>query len=159
MNITIEIKDSDRLIAALETLAGAIIANTSKLTTPPAPAVDPGAAAPAPVTTEDKPKRGRPPKEKAEAAPAPTPEPVAETPQAEEDPFGAEEAPAAATPVYTLDDVRTAGLAFRDKHGQDKAKALIKAIGGVDKLADMPESKWAEFIAATKSTPSGETDL
>lgn len=155
MNITIEIKDSDRLIAALETLAGAIIANTSKLgTAPAAETVAAPAAAPAPA--EDKPKRGRPPKAKEEAAPAPTPEPVAETTQAEEDPFGSEPEEAA-TPGVTLDDVRTAAFAFRDKHGQDKAKALISRFA--PKLADIPEDRWAEFIAATKSTAGGDSEL
>ena len=161
MNITVEIKDSDRLIAALETLAGAIIANNSLGT--PVAAAAPVAAPVAAEPAADKPRRGRPPKEAAEQAPvkasAPA-APVVEETQASEDPFGSEEAaPAASAPTYTLDDVRTAGLAYRDKHGQDAAKALVKRVGGVEKLADMAEDRFAAFIAATKQAPGADDGL
>jgi hypothetical protein len=66
-------------------------------------------------------------------------------PAQEADAFG-EPADEPATAGPTLDDVRNAGLAYRDKHGVDEAKKLI-ATFGVAKLADMPEARWAEFIA------------
>lgn len=150
----------ERLAAAIETLAGAVMANTSvagRTVSNVVAATAEAAPAPAPAA-EDKPKRGRPAKTApvVEAAPAPVEEAPAE-PQAEEDPFGAEDA-AAATPALTLDDVRTAGLAYRDKHGQEKAKELVKKFGA-EKLADMPEKNWAAFIAATKTTAGSDADL
>jgi hypothetical protein len=71
------------------------------------------------------------------------------TAQASEDPFGDTPA-AAAAPAVTMDDVRTIALAYRDANGADKAKAIIKSVGGVDSLKDVPESKWAALIAAFK---------
>lgn len=69
------------------------------------------------------------------------------TPQASEDPFG--DAPAAAAaPAVTMDDVRTVALAYRDKHGPEAAKAIIKRIGGVDSLKDAPEATWSKLVAA-----------
>lgn len=69
------------------------------------------------------------------------------TPQASEDPFG--DAPAtAAAPVVTMDDVRSVALAYRDKHGPEAAKAIIKRVGGVDSLKDAPEGTWSKLIAA-----------
>ena len=76
------------------------------------------------------------------------------TPQASEDPFG--DAPAAApAPAVTMDDVRTAALAYRDKHGQEAAKAIIKRVGGVDALKDAPEATWSKLVAAF----NGQADL
>ena len=71
------------------------------------------------------------------------------TAQADESPFGGEPA-AAAAPAVTMDDVRTVALAHRDANGADKAKAIIKSVGGVDSLKDVPEAKWAALIAAFK---------
>lgn len=69
------------------------------------------------------------------------------TPQASEDPFG--DAPvAAAAPAVTMDDVRTVALAYRDKHGPEAAKAIIKRVGGVDSLKDAPEGTWSKLVAA-----------
>lgn len=69
------------------------------------------------------------------------------TPQASEDPFG--DAPAAAAaPAVTMDDVRSVALAYRDKHGPEAAKAIIKRVGGVDSLKDAPEGTWSKLIAA-----------
>lgn len=69
------------------------------------------------------------------------------TPQASDDPFG--DAPAATqAPAVTMDDVRTAALAYRDKHGQEAAKAIIKRVGGVDALKDAPQATWAGLVAA-----------
>lgn len=69
------------------------------------------------------------------------------TPQASEDPFG--DAPAAAAaPAVTMDDVRSVALAYRDKHGPEAAKAIIKRVGGVDSLKDAPEGTWSKLVAA-----------
>ncbi len=69
------------------------------------------------------------------------------TPQASDDPFG--DAPAATqAPAATMDDVRTAALAYRDKHGQEAAKAIIKRVSGVDALKDAPQATWAGLVAA-----------
>jgi hypothetical protein len=76
------------------------------------------------------------------------------TAQATEQPFGDEPAADATAPALTMDDVRTVALAYRDANGADKAKAIIKSVGGVDLLKDVPEAKWAALIAAFK----GETE-
>lgn len=77
-------------------------------------------------------------------------------PQASEDPFG-DSPPAAAAPAVTMDDVRTVALAYRDKHGPEAAKAIIKRVGGVDSLKDAPEGTWSKLIAAF--TGQEELDL
>jgi hypothetical protein len=80
------------------------------------------------------------------------------TPQAAENPFG--DTPAAAAPVApTMDDVRTVALAYRDANGADKAKAIIKSVGGVDSLKDVPEAKWAALISAFKGETAGDDDI
>lgn len=80
------------------------------------------------------------------------------TAQADENPFGDTPA-AAAAPAVTMDDVRTVALAYRDANGADKAKAIIKSVGGVDSLKDVPESKWAALIAAFKGEPFPAEEL
>jgi hypothetical protein len=84
------------------------------------------------------------------------------TAQAAEQPFGDEPAAATSEPVPpTMDDVRTVALAYRDANGADKAKAIIKSVGGVDSLKDVPEAKWAALIAAFKgeSIPTEAEEL
>jgi hypothetical protein len=45
--------------------------------------------------------------------------------------------------------MNTALIALKDKFGGDKAKEIIKSVGGVDKMADIPEDKYdAVFSAA-----------
>lgn len=68
---------------------------------------------------------------------SPTAKPV------DEDPF-ADDAPAAAAP--TLEDVRKIAFALRDKHGMDKAKALIAKFAA--KLDEIKPERYAEFIQA-----------
>lgn len=131
-----------RLNENLQTLVGAIAANTS-VAASLANSSAPVAASPA----AEKPTRTRRTKEQiaAEEAAAATPaaDTVVETPQAEDDPFGDTEAPAAAT--YTIDDVREAALKLRDATSTEKAKEFIAKFD-VSTIKDLPESKFADFI-------------
>lgn len=77
----------------------------------------------------------------------------AETSQA--DAFGEDEV-ANTAPSITLEDVRTAAFAYRDKHGPDKAKALIKK-HGAEKLAELPEGNWTAFVAEANGKPEDES--
>ena len=101
------------------------------------------------------PRRGRPPKA---ALPAPAPEvddtpPVSKGKQEDwvdeppEDPVAVEEESAAAP---TKEDVRAALVAYQGKFGAEKARGLLKSVGGVDTLGQLPEAKFTAVIAAAK---------
>jgi hypothetical protein len=54
-------------------------------------------------------------------------------------------------PTKTQAEMNTALIALKDKFGGEKAKEIIKSVGGVDKMADIPEDKYdAVFTAAEK---------
>lgn len=155
-NIEALAASNNRLANAVEMLVGAIAANTS-LSAAFSTVEAAAASAPAAAPEAPKPTRTRRTKEQiaadeaAAAAPALTlaPDSVAETPQAQDDPFGDTEAPAAAT--YTIDDVREAALKLRDATSTEKAKEFIAKFG-VSTIKDLPESKFADFIQkATKA--------
>lgn len=75
----------------------------------------------------------------------------ADTPQAD---ALSEDEPA--TPSITLEDVRTAAFSYRDKHGPEKAKALIKKHGS-EKLAELPEANWSAFVAEANGKTEDES--
>lgn len=90
---------------------------------------------------------GRPPKAEAK----PEPEPVAEPEPAEsdDDNFLGDDDDEAAQP--TIEDVRTAIIAYQKRVGsQEKARKLLKDVGGADTLKSLDESKYAAVIEATK---------
>ena len=60
-----------------------------------------------------------------------------------------DEAPKQEAPKVDLTDLRSACLAYRDKHGQ---AALIEAFGkvGAKKLTDVPAEKYAELMEMVK---------
>ena len=135
--------DQARIAAALRGLADALES--------PGPVAETPAIAPtvAPV------KRGRGRPVAGEAAPA---APVA-APAPEPDPFAAAPPPAAAV---TLDQVRTALMSLKAAIGQDKAVALLKAVGGADNLGSLSSDKYAAVVAAATasatSPPPAEAD-
>lgn len=57
-----------------------------------------------------------------------------------------------AKPVtYTIEDVRAAIVGYQKKVGsQEKARKLLKDVGGADTLKSLSESKYAAVIEATK---------
>ena len=61
-----------------------------------------------------------------------------------------QEAPKQESPKVDLTDLRSACLAYRDKHGQ---AALIEAFGkvGAKKLTDVPAEKYAELMEMVKA--------
>lgn len=91
---------------------------------------------------------GRPPKAEAK----PEPEPVAEPESADSDDdnfLGDDDDDGAAQP--TIEDVRTAIIAYQKRVGsQEKARKLLKDVGGADTLKSLDESKYAAVIEATK---------
>lgn len=119
------------------------------------------------VATDTPPKqtRGRPAKgekdgvatpvaETPAAAPVATP---AAAPVVEADPFDTSPAAvaAAAAPAakpLTLDDVRNALIAAGKRlNNAEKSRGILKAVGGVDVLAGLPEAKFAAVIAAANA--------
>ena len=60
-----------------------------------------------------------------------------------------QEAPKQEAPKVDLTDLRSACLAYRDKHGQ---AALIEVFGkvGAEKLTDVPAEKYAELMELVK---------
>jgi hypothetical protein len=83
---------------------------------------------------------------------------AAETSQKSDDVFGDDEGEPGRT--YTLDDVRETALKLRDTTSMDDAKAFI-ATFGVAKVAELPESKFADFItkANAKIAAAQEPEL
>jgi hypothetical protein len=77
------------------------------------------------------------------------PTPVADDPFADED-----EPAAAAVPTVTLDQVREIAFKVRDKFGNDLAKDLIGRYAV--KLAEIPESRYAEFVAEAQAFLSSD---
>lgn len=56
----------------------------------------------------------------------------------------------AAKPKHTREELDTVLATFKDKLGIEKVKALIKEVGGVDKKADIPDSKLDAVVIAAK---------
>lgn len=123
----------ERIAVALEKLASAEPVTVATLVDPVA-VVAPVAQAPRP--------RGRPPGS-TKAAPAET-APV----EQESDPFQVAEAPAV---TATKEQVRAALVAYQARSTPDKARAVLKSVGGVDTLPMLPEAKYAAVIAAANS--------
>ena len=57
----------------------------------------------------------------------------------------------AAKPKHSRDEVNAALVKLKDDCGGDVAKAIIKDVGGVNKMADIPESKFDEVFAAAEA--------
>lgn len=130
-----------RIADALEKLANGQERPALAQAAPP-PAVEP-------VKEPDKPRRGRPPKAET-PSPAPAPEPVAEPDiPAESDPmdFLADESPA----EVTVDMVRASLIDYQKRVSPEKARKLLKDVGGVDTLVSLkPEKYRAVYEAASK---------
>ena len=123
----------DRIAVAIENLA-ALLA--------------PGAAPAAKPTAEPQPQAKR-----SAGRPAKSPAPVAEQPAetvAEPDPFDVGAA-ADPEPVYTRENVRDALVSYQKRVSPERARKLLKDVGGVDTLGTLPEAKFAAVIAATKA--------
>lgn len=56
----------------------------------------------------------------------------------------------------TLSQVRAAIRQYGILHSVAEANKLLSAVGGVDSLADLPESKFADVIAATGVTGAAD---
>ena len=90
--------------------------------------------------------RGRPPK--VQPAPEPTTESV--EPEAPEEADGFLDVTDAA-PVYTIEQVREAIVGYQKKTGDpEKARKLLKSVGGVDTLRSLPESRFGAIVEACK---------
>lgn len=164
----------ERLNQNIESLVGAIAANTSVAASIANGNTNQTTAVAAPAAA-DKPTRTRRTKEEiaADAAkeakategtlPAATTEKLDEelthadqqATQAEEDPFG-DSAPATETKTYTLDDAREAGLKLKDVVGLDKARAFISTFG-VDSIKDLPADKFGAFITKANAEAKKNT--
>lgn len=65
----------------------------------------------------------------------------------------------AAKPKHTREELDTVLATFKDKFGVEKVKGLIKEVGGVEKKADIPDSKLdAVVIAAKDKIKAAEDD-
>ena len=134
----------ERIAVALETLAGkpaATPVDPTDTVTPPAAAT----AVPAsPVRG-----RGRPAKSAGE-----TPAPVAPAAPAapEVDPFAMDEPTPPPPEKVTLKDVQAALVAYQKRvNSPEKARALLKEVGGVDVLPKLPEAKWGAVVNAANA--------
>lgn len=113
------------------------------------PLAAPASAPTAPAATAAPRPRGRPPKVQAEPAPATT-EPEPDLPDGGES-GGSFLDVEDASPVYTIEQVREAIVGYQKKTGDpEKARKLLKTVGGVDTLRSLPESKFAAVIEACK---------
>jgi hypothetical protein len=56
----------------------------------------------------------------------------------------------AAKPTHTRDEVNAALIKLKDDCGKEIAAAVIKDVGGVVKMADIPEAKFDEVFAAAE---------
>ena len=93
------------------------------------------------------------PKEEPTETPEPevTPEPEAAEPESEEPPADNFLDVAEAAPVYTIEQVREAIVGYQKKTGDpEKARKLLKTVGGVDTLRSLPENKFGAIIEACK---------
>lgn len=102
------------------------------------------------VGTDAVPERrgpGRPPKATAAAPPAEEPAPETETGSFLEDDSGAKEPEV--KPI-AIEDVRKALVAYQKRTSPDKARAVLKKVGGVDTLKTLPADKWKAVIEATE---------
>lgn len=62
-----------------------------------------------------------------------------------------ETAAAPSGPKHTQDEVNAALIKIKDDFGLEHAKGIIKSVGGVDKMGDIPADKYdAVFDAAVK---------
>lgn len=59
-------------------------------------------------------------------------------------------AAAAAKPTHTRDEVNAALIKLKDDCGKEIAASVIKDVGGVVKMADIPEAKFDEVFAAAE---------
>lgn len=53
-------------------------------------------------------------------------------------------------PLPTKEDVRAALVAYQTRSSADKARALLKSVGGADTLGSLKEEKFAAVIEAAK---------
>lgn len=71
-------------------------------------------------------------------------------------------ATAKAKPKHTQAETQAALQKTRDEVGKDEAKRIIKDVGGVDKMADIPEANYdavfdaCEAALAAKETPADD---
>lgn len=112
------------------------------------------------VTLEPK-RRGRPPKNLAAAAVAPVP--VAGDADAD---YTLDDAPEVTAEVtaevapdetpeeepeeLTVEQVRSALIAYQKKHSPEQARKLLREVGGVAALQQLPKSKFADVFEAAK---------
>ncbi len=68
--------------------------------------------------------------------------------------------PKAAEPVHTFEEVTTACVRVKNEKGAEAAQALIKDVGGTEKLKDVSRDKFdALFAAAEAAVAVEEIDL
>ena len=72
---------------------------------------------------------------------------AAEPPQETEEPVGAETA--------TRDDVRMALIELSAAKGKDAALAMLRKVGGAEKLSDVAEDRYAAIVKACKEQSNG----
>lgn len=104
----------------------------------------------APPAAPTAPKRGRGRPVAGEAPAAPVTAPAAPAP-AEADPFAQPAPVAAVTPNVTQEEVRAALTALRAATSQDIAVSVLKTVGGVSSLPELPQSHYAAVKAAAEA--------
>lgn len=104
------------------------------------------------VSLEPK-RRGRPPKNPAAAAVAPVP--VADDVEDDEEAgYTQDDTPEVATDEtpeveeLTMEQVRSALVAYQKKHSPEQARKLLREVGGVAALQQLPKSKFADVYEA-----------
>ena len=142
--MTIE-TDLTRIADALERIA--VAAQYPNTAPPPTmPETPPPAAASRPLAADtEKRGRGRPRKEEAPQPPPPDVDPFDTKPDVDSS-FDEPDLPK----VYTADDVRAALVAYQKRATPEKARALLKEVGGADTLKSLNPTLYGKVVEAAE---------
>lgn len=138
----------ERIAVALEKIANPQISHVATYTKDELIKADPGPMIPVsePAATEPK-RRGRPPKVEPDPVQPSKPVKLDASPMS----FLDDPAPAGATKVYTLEEVREALVACQKRTFPERARKALKDAGGVDVLPQLAEDRFAAVIAAANA--------
>lgn len=140
--MTIE-TDLTRIADALETLVSFSIPQAGAAKTPETP---PPAAASRPLAADtEKRGRGRPRKEEPAQTPPVDVDPFDTKPDVDSS-FDEPEPPK----VYTADDVRAALVSYQKRATPEKARALLKEVGGADTLKSLNPTLYGKVVEAAE---------
>ena len=105
------------------------------------------------VSLEPK-RRGRPPKNPVSVAPAPVAEDAEDDEEAgytqDDTPEVTPDEPLEVETALTMEQVRSALIAYQKKYSPELARKLLREVGGVAALQQLPKSKFADVVEAAR---------